>query len=160
MCSQDYELLGLCHTEFSLMVKKKVDSSDQSNFLQYVLMCFLLFYKALECTAILWTDTLVSSVELSSSFRGIFGVFVASLMNGLLAQLVCFCGCPCCYVVPTPFFFLFSFEVRDLIVLCGRFITADIFNDLTLSCTSPQLCPWPVWRAPWSLWCYLLGGYL
>jgi hypothetical protein len=34
----------------------------------------------------------------------------------------------------------------------------DMFYIPTLICTSPDLCPWPVWRAHWSSWCRLLGG--
>ena len=34
---------------------------------------------------VLWTDTPISAVELSSSFKVIFGLFVASLINALLA---------------------------------------------------------------------------
>ena len=39
---------------------------------------------------VLWTDTLISAVELCSSFRVIFGLFVASLINALLAWSVSF----------------------------------------------------------------------
>ena len=39
---------------------------------------------------VLWTDTIISAVELCSSFRVIFGLFVASLINDLLAWSVNF----------------------------------------------------------------------
>ena len=39
---------------------------------------------------------------------------------------------------------------------CSKFLI--FFYNPTLICTSLQLCPWPVWRAPWSSWCRLLGG--
>ena len=43
---------------------------------------------------VLWTDTPISAVELCSSFMVIFGLFVASLINALLAWSVCFAGWP------------------------------------------------------------------
>ena len=39
---------------------------------------------------VLRTDTLISAIELCSSFRVIFGLFVASLINALLASSVSF----------------------------------------------------------------------
>jgi hypothetical protein len=46
----------------------------------------------------------------------------------------------------------------DLMLLGGMYKVSDIFYNSTLICTCPQLCSWPVWRAPWSSWCRLLGG--
>ena len=43
---------------------------------------------------VLWTDTPFSAVELYSSFRVIFGLFIASLINALLAWSVSFGGLP------------------------------------------------------------------
>ena len=43
---------------------------------------------------VLWTDSPISTVELCSSFRVIFGIFVASLINALLAWSVSFGGRP------------------------------------------------------------------
>ena len=40
----------------------------------------------------LWTDTPISAGDLCSSFRVIFGLFIASLINALLAWSVSFCG--------------------------------------------------------------------
>ena len=56
---------------------------------------------------VLWTDTPLSAVELCSSFRVIFGVFVASLINDLHAWSVSFGGRPSLgwfVVVQFPFF--------------------------------------------------------
>ena len=106
---------------------------------------------------VLWTDTPISALELCSSFRVIFGLFVASLINALLVWSVSFGGRPSlgrCVVVPYSFHFL----IMDLMVLRGMFKVWDIFYNPTLICLSSQLCPWPVWRAPWSSWCHLLGG--
>ena len=43
---------------------------------------------------VLWTDTPISAVEFCSSFRVNFGLFVASLINALLAWSVSFGGWP------------------------------------------------------------------
>ena len=43
---------------------------------------------------VLWTDTPISAVEHCSSFGVIFGLFVASLINALLALSVSFGGWP------------------------------------------------------------------
>ena len=43
---------------------------------------------------VLWTDAPISTVELCSSFRVIFGLFFASLINDLLAWSVSFGGWP------------------------------------------------------------------
>jgi hypothetical protein len=72
--------------------------------------------------ATLWSVHLkmVSSVELCSSFRVIFGLFVASLINALLAWSVSFGGRPTlgrCVVVPGYFHSL----IMDLIVLSEMF---------------------------------------
>ena len=94
-------------------------------------------------------------MELCSSFRVIFGLFVASLINALLAWSMSFGGWPSLgriVVVPYSFHFL----IMDLIVLCSKF--QIFFYNPSLICTSPQLCPWPVWREPWSSWFSLLGG--
>ena len=55
----------------------------------------------------LWTDTPISAVELCSSFRVIFGLFVASLIKALLAWSVSFSGLSwqvCCGAIFFPFF--------------------------------------------------------
>ena len=39
---------------------------------------------------------------------------------------------------------------------CSKFLI--FFYNSIMICTSPQLCPWPVWRAPWSSWRRLLDG--
>ena len=102
------------------------------------------------------TDTSISAVELCSSFRVIFGLFVASLINALLAWSVSFGGRPSLSrFVMVPY--SFNFFVMDLMVLRGMFKDTDIFYNPTLICTSPQLLPWSVCRAPWSSWCRLLG---
>ena len=57
---------------------------------------------------VLWTDTPIYVVELRSSFRVIFGLFVASLINALLAWSVSFGGWPSLgrfVVVPYSFHF-------------------------------------------------------
>jgi hypothetical protein len=41
---------------------------------------------------VMWKDPPISTVELCSSFRFIFGLFVASLINVLLAWSMSFCG--------------------------------------------------------------------
>ena len=43
---------------------------------------------------VLWTDIPISAVELCSSFRVIFGFFVASLINALLAWSMSIGGRP------------------------------------------------------------------
>ena len=50
----------------------------------------------------------------------------------------------------------FTDRARRCSMGCSKFLI--FFYNPTLICTSPQLCPWPVWRAPWSSWCRLLGG--
>jgi hypothetical protein len=60
-------------------------------------------------------------------------------------------GLLCCHV-------LSIFFRMDLTVFCGMFKVSDIFYNQTQICTSPQLCPWPIWRAPWSSWCRLLSA--
>ena len=75
---------------------------------------------------VLWTDTPISAVELCSSFRVIFGLFVASLINALLAWSVSFGGRPSLgrfVVVPYSFHVL----IMDLMVLRGMFKVSDIF---------------------------------
>jgi hypothetical protein len=67
------------------------------------------------------TDTQISTVELCNSFRFIFGLFVASLINALLAWSVSFGGR--FVVVPYSFHFL----ITDLMVLRGMFKVSDIF---------------------------------
>ena len=60
---------------------------------------------------VLWTDTPISAVELCSSVRVIFGLFVASLINALLAWSVCFGGRPArgrFFVVPYSFNFFYK----------------------------------------------------
>ena len=75
---------------------------------------------------VLWTDTPISVVELCSSFRIIFGLFVVSLINALLAGTVSFGGRPSLgrfVVVP----YSFSFLRMDLMVLRGMFKGSYIF---------------------------------
>ena len=62
---------------------------------------------------VLWTDTPISTVKLCSSFRVIFGLFVAALINALLAWSMSFGGRTSlgrCVVVP----FYFHFVIMDL----------------------------------------------
>ena len=62
---------------------------------------------------VLWTDTPISAVELCSSFRVIFGLFVASLINALLAWSVGFGGRPSFgRFVGVPY--SFNFFIMDL----------------------------------------------
>ena len=90
---------------------------------------------------VLWTDSPISAVELSSSFRDIFGLFVASLINALLAWSMSFGGRPSLgriAVVSYSFLFLnnrFNGAPWDV------HIFRQFFNNPTLICTSPQLCP-------------------
>ena len=75
---------------------------------------------------VLWTDNPISAVELCSSFRVIFGLFVASLINALLAWSMSFGGRPSLgrfVVVPYSFYFL----IMGLMVLRGMFKVSDIF---------------------------------
>ena len=75
---------------------------------------------------VLWTDTPISAVELCSSFRVIFGLFVASLINALLAWSVSFGGRPSLgwfVVVPYSFHFL----ITDVMVLRGMFKVSEFF---------------------------------
>ena len=75
---------------------------------------------------VLWMDTPISVVEHCSSFRVIFGLFVASLINALLAWSVSFGGRPSpgrFVVVP----YSFHFFIMDLTVLRGTFKDYDIF---------------------------------
>ena len=78
---------------------------------------------------VLWADTPISAVELCSSFRVIFGLFVASLINALLAWSLSFGRF---VVVPYSFHFL----IMDGMVLCGMFKVSDIFYNPTLICTT------------------------
>ena len=74
---------------------------------------------------VLWADTPISAVELCSSFRVIFGLFVASLINALLAWSVRFGGWPSlgwCVVVP----YYLNFLIMDLMLLRGMFKVSDI----------------------------------
>ena len=75
---------------------------------------------------VLWTDTPISAVELCSTFRVIFGLFVASLINAPLAWSIWFGGRPSLgrfVVVPDSFHFL----ITDLMVLLGMFKVSDTF---------------------------------
>ena len=57
---------------------------------------------------VLWTDTPISAVELCSSFRVIFGLFVASLSKALLAWSMSFGGRPSLgRFVVVPYFLIF-----------------------------------------------------
>ena len=82
---------------------------------------------SVECTAVvLWTDTPISTVELCRSFSVIFGLFVASLINALLAWSMSFGGEPSLgWFVVVPY--SFNFLIMDLIVLRGMFKVSDIF---------------------------------
>ena len=83
---------------------------------------------------VLWTDTPISTVEICSSFRLIFGLFNASLINALLAWSVSFGGRPFLgRFVVVPYYF--NFLIMDLIVLCGMFKASDIFYNPTLICS-------------------------
>ena len=70
----------------------------------------------------LWTDTPISTVELCSSFRVIFGLFLASLINALLAWSVSFGGWP-----SHGRFLWCHFLILDLMVLRGMLKVSDIF---------------------------------
>ena len=74
----------------------------------------------------LWAGTPISAVEIFSSFRVIFGLFVASLINALLARSVNFCGRPSLgrFVVVQYSFYFF---IMDLMVFHGMFKVSDIF---------------------------------
>ena len=75
-----------------------------------------------------WTDTLISTVELRSSFRVIIGLFVASLINALLAWSVSFGGQPSLgrfVVVP----YSFTFLIIELMALREIFKVLDDFGD-------------------------------
>jgi hypothetical protein len=92
---------------------------------------------------VLWTDTPISAVELFSSFRVIFGLFVASLINVLLAWSVCFGWWPSLgrfVLVP----YSFNFLIMDLMVLRGMFKVSYIFlepnPDLYFSTTLSLTC--------------------
>ena len=74
---------------------------------------------------VLWTDTPISAVELCSSFRVLFGLFVASLIHALLTWSVGFGGQPSLgrfVVVP----YSFNFFIMDLMLLPGMFKVWDI----------------------------------
>ena len=75
---------------------------------------------------VLWTDTPISAVELCSSFRVMFGLFVASQINAVLAWSVSFVGRPSLgrFVVVR---YSCSFLIMDLMLLCGMFKVSDIF---------------------------------
>ena len=80
-----------------------------------------------------WTNAPVSSVELSSSIRSTFGLFVA--FNALHVRSGSFrAGRTQCRSVASPY--SFHFVMLDLTVV-------EIYNP-TLICTSTQPCPWPV----------------
>ena len=89
-----------------------------------------LFHKAQLCVrlkVVLWTDNPISALELCSSFRVIFGLFVASLNNALLAWSMSFGGRPSLgrFVgVPESFY---VFKIMDLMVLRGMFKDTDTF---------------------------------
>ena len=70
---------------------------------------FAYFCTFLRLKVVLWTDIPISTVELSSSFRVILGLFVASLINALLAWSVSFGGPPSLgrFVVGAMFFQFF-----------------------------------------------------
>ena len=74
---------------------------------------------------VLWTDSPISAVELCSSFRVIFGLFVASLINALLAWSVSFGGRPSLgrFVVVWCHIHVL---IMDLMVLRGMFKVSDI----------------------------------
>ena len=75
---------------------------------------------------VLWTDTPISAVELCSSFRVIFGLFLASLINALFAWSVSFgvwSSLGRFVVLPYSFHFL----VMYLMVLHGKFKVSNIF---------------------------------
>ena len=60
---------------------------------------------------VLWTDTPISAVELCSSFRVIFDLFVVSLINALLVWSVSFGGRSSLgrfVVVPYSFFLFYN----------------------------------------------------
>ena len=66
---------------------------------------------------ILWTDAPICPVELCSSFRVIFGLFVASLFNALLAWSVSFGGRPFLgrfVVEPYSFHFFYNGALWDV----------------------------------------------
>ena len=90
---------------------------------------------------VLWTDTPISAVDLRSSFRVIFDLFVASLINSNLAWSVSFGGWPSLgRFVVVPYYL--HFLIKDEMVLCGMFKVSGIyFYNPTLICTSPQLGP-------------------
>jgi hypothetical protein len=72
---------------------------------------------------VLWTDTPISAVELCSSFRVIFGLFVASLTNALLAWSVSFGGQPSpgrFVVVP------YSFHQTNYVTSEGNLVAPDL----------------------------------
>jgi hypothetical protein len=111
---------------------------------------------------VLWTDTPISTVELCSSFRVIFGLFVASQINALLARSVSFGGRPSLgrfVVVPYSLHFL----IRDLMVLRGIFKVSFFYiqnpglyfsTTLFLTCLGSSL----VFMVPLARWCPLLSG--
>ena len=111
----------------------------------------------IQLNVVLRTDTPISTVELCSSFRVVFGLFVASLINSLLVWSVSFGGRPFSWKGLLWCHILTIFLIMDLMVPCGLF-NFYLFFYPTLICTSPQCCPWPVWRAPWSSWCHMLSG--
>ena len=96
---------------------------------------------SVQLKVVLWTDTSISAVELCSSSRFIFGLFVASLINALLAWSVSFGGWPSLgrFVVVS---YTFNVLIMDLNgapwdVQSFRYF----FYNPTLICTSPQPCP-------------------
>ena len=75
---------------------------------------------------VLWRDTPISAVKLCSSFRVIVGLFVASLINALLAWSVSFGRQPSLgrfVVVP----YSVNFLTMNLMVYCQMFKVSDIF---------------------------------
>ena len=72
---------------------------------------------------VLWTDTPISIVEFCSFFRVIFGIFVDSLINALLAWSVSYPSLGRFVVVPYSLHFL----IMDLKLLCGMFKVLDFF---------------------------------
>ena len=74
---------------------------------------------------VLLTDTPISSVEHCISFRVIFGLFVVSLINTLLAWSVRFGGLPSLgrFVVVT---YSLHFLIMDLLELRGMFKVSSL----------------------------------
>ena len=77
--------------------------------------------------------------SVTAPFRVIFGLFVASLINALLAWSLCFGGRPSLgRFVVVPYYF--NFLIMVLMVLRGIFKVSDLFfYNPTLICTSSSL---------------------